>query len=79
MNDEQNLRLQDTCLHLRHKMMYVDARQTAFGRVDDSSDTRVFHCARTYEVLGPDGHHCSPTDCSPSRACYCSSNPSPQS
>lgn len=71
MKPDQEPRLSETCLHLRHKMMYVDERHAARGLVDDSSRTRIFHCAKTYEAFGPDGIHCSPTDCSTDRPCYC--------
>jgi len=63
--------LKVACQRLRHKMMYVDARQQQFGMVDDGSDTRVFWCSKTQDALGPDGDAVSPTDCQPGRNCYC--------
>jgi hypothetical protein len=72
MNMMTQLTLESTCLRLRHKMMYVDERQNVPGMVDDSSDTRVFFCTRTCDSLGPDSEPVSPTDCTPSRGCYCS-------
>ena len=63
--------LKVTCLKLRHKLMYAHARHATPGLVDDSSDTRVFVCLRTYDSIGPDNEPVSPTDCSPSRVCYC--------
>ena len=63
--------LQIACRNLRHKLMYIDERHAVPGMVDDSSDTRVFHCSKTQEVLGPDGEPVSPVDCRESRACYC--------
>ncbi len=71
MNFDVPLDLQPCCLHLRHKMMYCDQRQSTPGLVDDQSDTRIFLCQRTHEVLGPDDQPVSPRDCSTSRACYC--------
>jgi len=63
--------LNDCCVHLRHKMMYCDARQMTPGRVDDSSDTRVFYCVKTMQALGPDGETVSPKECaSGNRACF---------
>ena len=59
------------CLHLRHKMMYVDDRHSRIGAVDDSSDTRVFFCRLSQEALGPDLAPVSPTECTPDRRCFC--------
>ena len=59
------------CEHLRHKMMYVEDRQSRIGLVDDSSDTRVFFCTLSQEALGPDDAPVSPTECTPDRSCYC--------
>ncbi|MHC5005398.1 MAG: hypothetical protein ACYTJ0_20035 [Planctomycetota bacterium] len=70
MNESGTVRLQVACEHLRHKMMYVDERQSTPGLVDDSSDTRVFFCVKSQESLGPDGEPVSPTDCRPDRGCY---------
>lgn len=64
------LQLKPCCEHLRHKMMYVDDRQSIRGFVDDSSDTRIYFCIRSHESLGPDGEPVHPGDCTPSRACY---------
>ncbi len=69
--EAQPVRLTTSCLHLRHKMMYVDERQQTPGLVDDSSDTRIFFCTQTQDALGPDGEPVSPADCERSRECYC--------
>ena len=71
MNGERTIKLRASCVHIRHKMMYLDERQSALGMVDDSSDTRIFHCVKTQEVIGPDGGHVSPTDCTGTRECFC--------
>lgn len=63
------INLQPACQHLRHKMMYVDPRQATPGYVDDGSDTRVFLCARTQEVLGPDDGPVGPDVCGTGRGC----------
>jgi hypothetical protein len=65
------VKLHVTCLHLRHKLMYVDQRHMQRGMVDDSSDTRVFWCNKTQSCLGPDGESVSRSDCSQGRGCYC--------
>lgn len=65
------VKLQASCLKLRHKLMYVDQRQCIPGLVDDSSDTRIFFCAKSQESLGPDGEPVGPGDCTPGRGCYC--------
>ena len=65
------VKLVPACLHLRHKMMYVDDRHSRIGVVDDSSDTRVFFCTRNQDTLGPDGLPVSPTECTPGRQCFC--------
>ena len=62
--------LKPACLHLRHKLMYVDERHAVRGMVDDSSDTRVFWCNRTHEDLGPDLEPVHPDDCASCRSCY---------
>lgn len=67
---QRPLALKPACVHLRHKMMYVDPRQATPGLVDDGSDTRVFLCLRTHEVLGPDDRPVGPGDCATGRACY---------
>jgi hypothetical protein len=64
------LRLKVCCQHLRHKMMYVDDRQSIRGFVDDSSDTRIYFCIKSQESLGPDGQPVHPCDCTPDRPCY---------
>jgi len=71
MSDLRPVKLETSCLHLRHKLMYVDERQSTPGLVDDSSDTRIFWCVKTQESLGPDTEPVSPDDCCPTRACYC--------
>ena len=71
MSEESPVRLKASCVHLRHKMMYVDVRQATPGLVDDSSDTRVFFCTKTQEQLGPDDEPVSPSDCTTDRSCYC--------
>lgn len=65
------LQLKQCCLHVRHKMMYVDPAQATPGMVDDRSDSRVYLCVLTQEVLGPDGKLVTPSNCSPGRGCYC--------
>ena len=76
MKDVEPVHLKVTCLQLRHKLMYADARQSTPGLVDDSSDTRVFHCLKTHDSIGPDNQPVSPTECSPSCSCYCQSSES---
>ncbi|MCK4872093.1 MAG: hypothetical protein KAS72_05165 [Phycisphaerales bacterium] len=70
MNDEPPIKLKVSCLHIRHKMMFCDERHAVFGMVDDSSDTRVFYCAKTQDALGPDDAPATPAECTPTRACY---------
>jgi hypothetical protein len=65
------VKLRITCQHLRHKLMYVDSRHAVRGMTDNSSDTRVFWCAKTQECLGPDGETVSFSECSMGRGCYC--------
>ncbi len=72
MEDTRPVRLERSCLHLRHKLMYVDERQRVPGWVDDSSDTRVFFCVKTQESLGPDRQPVDPRLCTPDRNCFCS-------
>jgi len=69
--ESDRIELRVTCMNMRHKMMYVDERHAQRGLVDDSSDTRVFWCARTQEALGPDGQATHPEDCHPGRSCHC--------
>ena len=68
---DRPVRLRITCMHLRHKLMYVDARHKQRGMVDVNSDTRVYWCSKTQECFGPDDQPVSPGDCSNGRACYC--------
>jgi hypothetical protein len=71
MNDERPVTLKPACIHLRHKMMYVDVRQATPGLVDDASDTTVYFCTRTQDALGPDHEPVGPADCSRARSCFC--------
>ena len=68
---DRPVRLRTTCMHLRHKLMYCDARHAQRGLVDVNSDTRVFLCAKTQEVLGPDDRPVGVGECSNGRSCYC--------
>lgn len=68
---DRPVKLEVTCLSLRHKLMYVDERHRQRGMTDDSSQTRIFWCSRTQDSLGPDGEAVSPRDCGDGRACYC--------
>ncbi len=70
MSEANPIHLKACCDHLRHKMMYVDDRQSVRGLVDDSSDTRIYFCIKSQESLGPDGKPVHPTDCTPDRPCY---------
>ncbi len=70
MSELRPVKLETSCLHLRHKLMYVDERQATPGMVDDSSDTRVFFCVLSQDPLGPDGQPVGPEDCIPARGCY---------
>jgi len=63
--------LRVTCLHLRHKLMFVDERHAARGMTDTNSNTRVYWCGQSQACLGPDGENVGPATCSPGRACYC--------
>jgi hypothetical protein len=68
--DDRPLQLAPTCIHLRHKMMYVDERQMTPGFVDNQSDTRVFWCNETMDPLGPDRRPVGPDECrSATRSC----------
>ena len=67
--------LKVSCLHIRHKLMYCDERHATPGLVDDTSDTRVFFCVKTHEVLGPDDKPVHPGVCKSGRACYCHGAP----
>jgi len=65
------LHLVQTCVNLRHKLMYVDIEHMQPGLVDDSSTTRQYWCQRTQDARGPDGAPVSPQACSASRECHC--------
>ena len=71
IDDAGPVTLRASCLHIRHKLMYSDERHAVRGMVDDSSDTRVFFCARTFEGLGPDQEPVAPRACVPGRSCFC--------
>jgi len=71
MSEFEIVNLKPACLHLRHKLMWVDARQSIPGMVDDSSDTRIFFCMKSHEQLGPDGEAVGPKRCTAERTCYC--------
>ena len=75
MSDIRPVKLTASCLNLRHKLMYVDMRQSSPGLVDDTSDTRVFFCVQSQDSLGLDGDPVSPQDCTPSRSCFCGKRP----
>lgn len=65
------LKLQPCCVHLRHKLMYVDEAQMVPGMVDDQSETRVFWCHVTQDTLGPDNCPADPDACgSAGRPCF---------
>ena len=68
---DRPVQLQASCMKLRHKLMYIDARHTQRGVVDDSSETRIFWCSKTQDSLGPDGEQVNPECCSASRTCFC--------
>jgi hypothetical protein len=70
MNWDAPLNLKPCCLNLRHKLMYCDPRQATPGMVDDNSETRVYLCMESQEVLGPDGKPVAPSACAAGRACY---------
>ena len=68
---DRPLTMKPCCLHLRHKMMYVDPRQMTPGMVDDGSDTRVFLCMKTQNAIGPDDGPVSASACgSEGRGCF---------
>jgi len=69
-DEERTVSLQVACMHLRHKMMYCDERQSTPGMVDDSSNTRVFFCIQSYDSIGPDAKPVAPKLCTPDRNCY---------
>lgn len=70
MMSEPKIKLEPCCQHLRHKMMYCDTRHVTRGKVDDSSETRVFFCVKTGDSLGPDAQATCPSDCQAGRRCY---------
>jgi hypothetical protein len=70
-SDPTPVKLQSACAHIRHKLMYSAKPHAVRGKVDDSSDTRVFFCSRTFEGLGPDDKPVSPTECAAGRSCFC--------
>jgi len=71
MKENTEVALKACCQHLRHKMMYCDERHDVPGMVDDSSDTRIFFCAKTQDALSPIDEPVSPTCCTTARECYC--------
>ena len=70
MTSLPQLNLQPCCAHLRHKLMYCDARHATPGLVDNSSDTRVFFCTKTQDYLGPDDEPVDPGGCGSHRSCH---------
>ena len=52
MSDPRPVKLEKACAHIRHKLMYSETSHAVRGMVDDSSDTRVFFCVKTFEALG---------------------------
>ncbi len=70
MSDERKLNLIPTCVHLRHKMMYIDPAQRREGFVNADSDTDVHFCNLTLDCLGKDAEPASPRRCQPGRSCY---------
>lgn len=68
---DQPLQLVQTCLNLRHKLMYVDIDHMRPGHVDVNSETRQYWCQLSQDARGPDRQPVTPTDCSASRECYC--------
>jgi len=63
--------LRITCQHMRHKLMYISSDYGVPGMVEMDSETRVYWCTKTQEVLGPDNLPVGPGDCSNGRSCYC--------
>ncbi len=76
---ERPVKLQISCLNMRHKLMYCDERHAVPGTVDANSSTRIFFCIRTCDPLGPDNKPVHPEDCHAGRDCYCSPLPESQS
>ncbi|HVU62900.1 MAG TPA: hypothetical protein VHC70_02895 [Phycisphaerales bacterium] len=71
VRDKAPVSLRPCCIHLRHKLMFVDPRHATPGLVDDSSDSRVFVCQLTQYNLGPDDEPVSPGRCESSgRSCF---------
>lgn len=64
------LHLVPTCMHLRHKLMYVDARHMTRGLVDDSSETRQYWCMLSQDARGADGAGVTPSMCGSGRPCF---------
>jgi hypothetical protein len=71
MSDPRPVELETACAHIRHKFMYCAKSHAVRGMVDDSSDTRIFFCVKTFEGLGPDDRPVSPGECGPGRSCHC--------
>lgn len=70
MPDFRPVQLEQTCLCLRHKLMYVDDRQKLPGMVDAESSTRIYFCTKTQEQLGPDDQPVNPKACVAGRPCH---------
>ncbi len=68
--EERTFNLKPACLSLRHKLMYVDSRQSTPGLVDDESDTRVYFCIKSQDTLGPDNEPVCTKSCTAERACF---------
>lgn len=60
----ENQRRLPPCRHLRSKEMFYQ------GDEEDACSSGVYWCARTQEVLGPDGDEVSRIDCCGNRPCY---------
>jgi hypothetical protein len=69
-SDPTPVKLQSACAHIRYKLMYSEKNHAVRGKVDDSSDTRVFFCSKTFDGLGPDDKPVSPGACRPGRSCF---------
>jgi len=67
---ERPLHMVPTCMHLRHKLMYVDARHMTRGLVDDSSTTRHYWCELSQDARGADGGGVEPRGCASGRSCF---------
>lgn len=59
-----------TCLSLRHKIMYIDCQEATPGRVNVDSDTAIFWCGKSQECRGPDGLPATPGTCGSDRPCF---------